>query len=347
MYLLKSPRSKGKLMRSFTALPLLLAAGLGLPGCADFMADDGLQQDVAQLRQDVGVLKANAQRGRGDAEMLGQIDRRSKEQVAESARLQEQAAENARKVDALSSRLDAMNGELKKLSTNLADLSQRVDGLRRQTQSAPTPPPATSTPLSAITPPATSTPPSAIPPPAVSPSPLVAAPAEPRPSTGGATSSDSPRPDSVRPGPIVPAPANPASAEESYQAANRDFAKGHYELAIPAFRDFVRRYPESPLADSAQYNIGESYFSLAKSGASAGQPDKSRTDMEQAVQEFRKVIVNYPRGGKVAPALYKEALALAELKQVALAQSRLRYLIDHFPQSEEAPLAKERLASLK
>jgi outer membrane protein assembly factor BamD (BamD/ComL family) len=36
-----------------------------------------------------------------------------------------------------------------------------------------------------------------------------------------------------------------------------------------------------------------------------------------------------------------------ELKQTALAQSRLQYLVDHFPQSEEAPLAKERLASLK
>ncbi len=109
----------------------------------------------------------------------------------------------------------------------------------------------------------------------------------------------------------------------------------------------MRRYPESPMADSAQYNIGESYWSLAKAGASSGQAEKSRGDMEQAVQEFRKVIVNYPRGGKVAPALYKEALALAELKQVALAQARLQYLIDHFPQSEEAPLAKERLSALK
>ena len=67
----------------------------------------------------------------------------------------------------------------------------------------------------------------------------------------------------------------------------------------------------------------------------------------QAVQEFRKVVVNYPRGAKVPTALYKEALTLAELKQTALAQTRLQYLLDHFPQSEEAPLAKERLAALR
>jgi TolA-binding protein len=49
----------------------------------------------------------------------------------------------------------------------------------------------------------------------------------------------------------------------------------------------------------------------------------------------------------VPTALYKEALALAELKQTGLARARLQYLLDHFPQSEEAPLAKERLAALR
>ena len=59
------------------------------------------------------------------------------------------------------------------------------------------------------------------------------------------------------------------------------------------------------------------------------------------------MLLNFPRGSKVPTALYKEALALTELKQTSLAQVRLQYLLDHFPQSEEAPLAKERLAALK
>jgi len=144
----------------------------------------------------------------------------------------------------------------------------------------------------------------------------------------------------------APAPARAgATAEESYQAAYLDFSKGLYPLAVSGFRDFLRRFPDSPLADSAQYWIGEAYFSMAR--ATASQPEKARENMEQAVQEFRKVVVSYPRGSKVPTALYKEALALVELKQTALAQSRLQYLVDHFPQSEEAPLAKERLAGLK
>ena len=52
------------------------------------------------------------------------------------------------------------------------------------------------------------------------------------------------------------------------------------------------------------------------------------------------------RGRQVPTALYKEALALVELKQMKVAQARLQYLVDNFPQSEEAPLARERLKSL-
>ena len=98
--------------------------------------------------------------------------------------------------------------------------------------------------------------------------------------------------------------------------------------------------------DEAQYWVGESYFSLARASAEAGRPDQATGELQQAVQEFRRVVMNYPRGSRVPTALYKEALALIELKQPRAARARLQYLIDNFPQSEEAPLAKERLASL-
>jgi len=84
----------------------------------------------------------------------------------------------------------------------------------------------------------------------------------------------------------------------------------------------------------------------ARAAATQGQADKAKEALQQAVQEYRKVFVNYPRGAQVPTALYKEALALEELKQVKLAQARLQYLVDNFPQSQEAPLARERLKSL-
>ena len=135
--------------------------------------------------------------------------------------------------------------------------------------------------------------------------------------------------------------------QDIYQASYIDFIKGSYALAMAGFREFLRRYPEHPLAGNAQYWLGEAQFSLARSHANAGEADRAREALEQAVQEFRKVIANYPRGDKAPTALYKEALALIELKQPAVAQQRLQYLVDNFPQAAEAPLAREHLATLK
>jgi tol-pal system protein YbgF len=135
--------------------------------------------------------------------------------------------------------------------------------------------------------------------------------------------------------------------QDVYQAAYIDFSKGSYPLAIAGFREFLRRYPDHQLAGNAQYWIGESHFSVARGHANGGQADKAAEELELAVQEFRKVLANYPRGEKAPSALYKEALALVDLKRPDVAQARLQYLIDNFPQAAETPLAKERLASLK
>ena len=278
--------AKGSLRLPFAAWTLLTVTLTAAAGCAD-VSGQALQQDVAQLRQDLNSLTLAVHRGRGDTEtVVGQLDRRTREQGAESSK---QSA-------ALNARLDVLSAEVARVSARVDELSQRVETLGRGT-----------------------------------------------PSGGAAPRSGAPAPS----GAAVPPPARGggASAEESYQAAYLDFSKGLYPLAVSGFRDFLRRFPDSPLADSSQYWIGEAYFSMAR--ATASQPEKARENLEQAVQEFRKVVVAYPRGSKVPTALYKEALALVELKQTALAQARLQYLVEHFPQSEEAPLAKERLASLK
>jgi tol-pal system protein YbgF len=168
-----------------------------------------------------------------------------------------------------------------------------------------------------------------------------------------------PRPSapSVTPAPGTAAPAPPAVAarpttgslqpQDIYQASYLDFSKGSYALAVAGFREFLRRFPEHQLAGNAQYWIGEAHYSLARGHANQNQPDKAREALEQAVTEFRRVVANYPRGEKVPAALFKEALALIDLKQPALAQARLQYLIDNFPQAEETPLARDRLAALK
>jgi tol-pal system protein YbgF len=153
---------------------------------------------------------------------------------------------------------------------------------------------------------------------------------------------------SASPAPPAPRPTTGAlQPQDIYQAAYLDFSKGSYTLSIAGFREFLRRFHEHALAGNAQYWIGEAHYSIARGHLNQNQPDRAREALEQAVTEFRRVVANYPRGEKVPAALFKEALALIDLKQPALAQARLQYLIDNFPQAEETPLARDRLASLK
>ena len=135
--------------------------------------------------------------------------------------------------------------------------------------------------------------------------------------------------------------------QDLYQASYLDFSKGSYSLAIDGFREFLRRYPDHPQAHNAQYWIGEGYAALAQQYANGGQTDRATEALQRAVLEFRKVVANYPRGDRTPTALYKEALTLMELKQPTLAQARLQYLVDTFPQAEETPLARERLTALR
>jgi tol-pal system protein YbgF len=142
-------------------------------------------------------------------------------------------------------------------------------------------------------------------------------------------------------------PPPSTQASDLYQTAYIDFTRGHYNLAIAAFREYLRLYPNTALAENAQYWIGESHFSLARGLQTRGEADRAVQELERAVQEFRKVVVSYPRGDRVPAALYKEALALAELGQVPLAEARLQFLVDQFPAREEAAKAKDELARIR
>src|SRR5207249_8043654 len=117
-------------------------------------------------------------------------------------------------------------------------------------------------------------------------------------SSGGPTPGASARPPpGSAPEPVAAVPSRPTTGslqpQDIYQAAYIDFSKGSYSLAIAGFREFLRRYPDHELAGSAQYWIGEAYLSLARGFSDSAQGDKATESLEQAVQEFKKVLANY------------------------------------------------------
>ena len=293
--------------RARTRLGLLLALFVALGGCATAAEVTG-----TATQQDLMQLRADV------AALQLVLQRAKSETDAANAqadrRGREQLAASERQVASVTQRLDSLSSTLSTLSGRVDELATRVETLTRQARTTPAPP-------------ARPTPP----PPSAAPStPAPSAPAPSAPPAGGAR----PTTGSLQP-------------QDIYQASYLDFSKGSYALAIAGFREFLRRFPEHELAGNAQYWVGEAHYSLARGHSNQNQPDRAREALEQAATEFRRVVANYPRGEKVPAALFKEALVLIDLKQPALAQARLQYLIDNFPQAEETPLARDRLAALK
>jgi tol-pal system protein YbgF len=290
-------------------LALLLGVVLSLAGCAEVQEATGVatQQDLFQIRQDVAAAQQTATRAKADADAV-------------SAQIKSRpAGESDRQVAALSRQVDSLSETLTTLTGRVDELATRLDTLTRQLRSSQAP--------------------------------ATSGSATPRAPSAAPSGSAAPASPAAAPGPVAAVPQRPSAAslqpQDIYQAAYIDFSKGSYSLAIAGFREFLRRYPDHELAGSAQYWIGEAYLSLARGFSDSAQSDRATESLEQAVQEFKKVLANYPRADKVPTALYKEALALIDLKQPAQAQARLQYLVDNFPRSEETTLARERLAALK
>ena len=123
-----------------------------------------------------------------------------------------------------------------------------------------------------------------------------------------------------------------SSVEDTFSAAYADYAKGNYALALAGFQEFLRKYPGSELADNAQFWIAESYY--------------AQGDLTSAAAQYDKVVQSYPKGDRVPAALLKRGLCLIEMDRAAEGVVLLQHLIQSRPASDEAALAKQKLAEL-
>ncbi len=130
-----------------------------------------------------------------------------------------------------------------------------------------------------------------------------------------------------------PAPAlekEPVSPEKRlYELTLNLYRDGKYEEAIEGFENFLKKYPNSDLADNAQFWIGESYMSLRQ--------------YEQAILAYQGVIKKYPKGNKVPNAMLRQAQAFYEINDRISSKILLKKIMKTYPNSSEAKIAKARL----
>ena len=127
------------------------------------------------------------------------------------------------------------------------------------------------------------------------------------------------------------APVVPVSAAEqrAYDTALDQFKRGDYPGAISGFQSFVKTYPRSLLASSAQYWVGNAQF--------------ARKDYRAAIASQRTLIQLWPDSPKIPDALLNIATAQSEIGDNASARRTLEELMAKYPQSEPAQKAKQRL----
>ena len=117
--------------------------------------------------------------------------------------------------------------------------------------------------------------------------------------------------------------------EYLYQQGIDAMKNGALARARDIFSKFLVLYPKHKLAANAHYWQGESYY--------------SEKNFEQAVLEFQEVIKNFPENDKVPAAMLKQGMAFKEMGDGKSAVYIYKKLVELYPKSEEAKIAKVKL----
>jgi tol-pal system protein YbgF len=121
------------------------------------------------------------------------------------------------------------------------------------------------------------------------------------------------------------------SASEQYNVAFGLLKQAEYPAAEEALKTFITRYPKDPLAGSAQYWLGETYYARGK--------------YTEAASAFAEGYKNYPKGVKAPDDLLKLAMSLARADQKQNACIAFAQLDRDFPHPGSA--IKERAIAEK
>lgn len=127
-------------------------------------------------------------------------------------------------------------------------------------------------------------------------------------------------------------PVPGGSDRDNYQAAFELLKQQRYEPAAMAFQQFLLTFPDSELADNAQYWLAESHYVTQK--------------FDEALAEFGVVISRFPQSRKLPDALLKMGYCSYELKDWAAAREALTRVQEDYSDTTAARLAGQRLARM-
>ena len=117
------------------------------------------------------------------------------------------------------------------------------------------------------------------------------------------------------------------SPTEVYLQAFGDYASGHYQKAVHGFETFLQRFPNNSYASNAQFWLGDCYF--------------NQQQYPLAIQEFERVLNEYPSAPKNPDALLKIAISQLQLGATDEARQAVDSLSQRYPKSTATKKAQE------
>lgn len=140
------------------------------------------------------------------------------------------------------------------------------------------------------------------------------------------------RTDSAGGGEMVEVQATAGGAEAMYQAGVRQLNRGSLSAARMAFEEFLVAYPSHPSAPSAHLYLADILV--------------QEEDLDGALEAFLEVQELFPTSPEVPQALYRAALLHVEMGDPDEARVLLERVVNSYPDSGAAILAREKLREL-
>ena len=133
--------------------------------------------------------------------------------------------------------------------------------------------------------------------------------------------------------PVQTTPVKNAGPERrAYDQALAALNAGRSQEAEKQFTAFLRNYPASALAPNAEYWLGECFYSQRR--------------YSEAILAFQSVVAQYPGHDKAAAALLKAGYSYERLSDPQNARFYLQQLVELYPKSQPAGLARTALGRL-
>ena len=116
-----------------------------------------------------------------------------------------------------------------------------------------------------------------------------------------------------------------------YEASLAQLRRGSLSTARLGLREMLRAHPGSERAPDALYFIGQSYAS---------------ENPDSAAAYYAQVAEQYPQSPRAASAVYNLGLLAERRRDTARAKEAFQRVVQSYPQSDEAALARDRLKAL-